>query len=252
MPPKKNQSKNNQQTAANKEELDKSTEAAEAAMMPSLSSFEEILDVRLKAQMKELNEVVAKYHKSTKDELKSIQTSQEFINEKFDELLISFNQLKEENSQLKMENSQLKINAAEMAQRMSSLEDDQENLNLYSRRDCLEFHGIPEASDENTDDLIKQIGELMAVEISPSDISISHRLPSKRGRIPPIIVKFARRCTRDKLYKSKSHLRNRNLSDLGFNHTSNNLYVNESLTPKARDLYFQVREFKRQNDFKYA
>ena len=165
----------------------------------------------------------------------------------FDELLISFNQLKEENSQLKIENSQLKINAAEMAQQMSNLEDDQENLNLYSRRDCLEFHGIPEASDENTDNLIKQIGELMAVEISPSDISISHRLPSKRGRIPPIIAKFARRCTRDKLFKSKSHLINRNSSDLGFNYSSNT-----SLTPKARDLYFQVREFKRQNGLKYA
>jgi hypothetical protein len=60
MPPKKNQSKNNQQTAVNNEGLVKSTEAA---MMPSLSSFEEILDVRLKAQMKELNDVVAKYHK---------------------------------------------------------------------------------------------------------------------------------------------------------------------------------------------
>ena len=63
MPPKKNQSKNNQQAAVNNEGFVKSTEAAEAAMMPSLSSFEEILDVRLKAQMKELNDVVAKYHK---------------------------------------------------------------------------------------------------------------------------------------------------------------------------------------------
>jgi hypothetical protein len=77
MPPKKNQSKNNQQAAVNNEGFVKSTEAAEAAMMPSLSSFEEILDVRLKAQMKELNDVVAKYLKSTKGELKSIQTSQE-------------------------------------------------------------------------------------------------------------------------------------------------------------------------------
>ena len=76
MPPKKNQLKNNQQTAVNNEGLVKSTVAAEAAMMPSLSSFEEILDVRLKAQMKELDDVVAKYHKSTKYELKSIQTSQ--------------------------------------------------------------------------------------------------------------------------------------------------------------------------------
>ena len=90
-----------------------------------------------------------------------------------------------------------------MADRISKLEEDQENINLYSRRDCLEFHGVPETPDENTDELVKQIGDLMAVEVKPSDISTGHRLPSKRGVIPTIIAKFARRSIRDKLYERR-------------------------------------------------
>ncbi|XP_028412579.1 uncharacterized protein LOC114535473 [Dendronephthya gigantea] len=139
-----------------------------------------------------------------------------------------------------------------MAIRISKLEDEQENLNLYSRRDCLEFHGIPETPDENTDELVKQIADLMAVEINPTDISTSHRLPSRRGIIPTIIAKFARRSTRDKLYNSKGNLKNRSSSDLGFVRSDNKLYVNESLTPKARELYHQVRQVRKAHRFKYA
>ncbi|CAB4021250.1 Hypothetical predicted protein, partial [Paramuricea clavata] len=88
-----------------------------------------------------------------------------------------------------------------MANRISKLEEDQENINLYSRRDCLEFHGVPETPEENTDELLKQIGDLMAVEVKTSDISTSHRLP---------------RSIRDKLYESKGKLKNRSSSDHGF------------------------------------
>ena len=89
--------------------------------------------------------------------------------------------MKEENAQLKTENTQLKNEVNGLNQRMSYLEEEQENLNLYNRRDCLEFHGISESSGENTEELVRRIGELAEVEIGPSDISVSHRLPSKRG-----------------------------------------------------------------------
>jgi hypothetical protein len=36
---------------------------------------------------------------------------------------------------------------------------------MYSRRDCLEFHGIPESHGENTDELVKRVGELVGVEV---------------------------------------------------------------------------------------
>ena len=55
---------------------------------------------------------------------------------------------------------------------MSKLDEEQESINLYSGRDCLEFHGIPECSGENTEELVKRVGNLGRVEIGPSDISV--------------------------------------------------------------------------------
>ena len=247
MPPKKKPAQQPSEEA--KSEI---SEIATSNTIFSIAAFEEMLDKRLKIHMKELDNAVSKHYKATHDELKAIQSSQDFISNKFDELLNSFSLLKEENSHLKLENAQLNILAKEMADRISKLEEDQENINLYSRRDCLEFHGVPETPDEITDELVKQIGDLMAVEVKPSDISTSHRLPSKRGVIPTIIAKFARRSIRDKLYESKGKLKNRSSADLGFARPDNKLYVNESLTPKARELYYQVRQVRKSQRFKYA
>ena len=167
-----------------------------------------MLDSRFKIQMKELNDVVLNYNNSTQDELKAIKNSQEYISDKFDELLKSASLLQEENTRLRNE-------ITDLNQRMSKLDEEQEAINLYSRRDCLEFHGIPECSGENTEELVKRVGNLVRVEIGPSDISVSHRLPSKSGRTPAIIAKFTKRSTRDKLFNAKVNLRNYNSSDVG-------------------------------------
>ncbi|CAB4016013.1 Transposon TX1 uncharacterized 149 kDa [Paramuricea clavata] len=147
MPPKKKPAQLSQEAKS------KISEIATSTTMLSIAAFEEILDKRLKTHTKELDNAL----------------------------------VKKENSHLKLGNAQLNILAKEMADRISKLEEDQENINLYSRRDYLEFHGVPDTLDENTDELVKQIGDLMAVEVKPSDISTSHRLPSKRGVIPTII-----------------------------------------------------------------
>ena len=126
------------------------------------------------------------------------------------------------------------------------------NVSIYSRRDCLEFHGIPECSGENTEELVHRVGNLVRVEIGPSDISVSHRLPSKSGRTPAIIAKFTKRSTRDKLFNAKASLRNYRSSDIGIASSSEKLYINESLAQRARDLFSRVRDFKRIHGFKYA
>ena len=78
---------------------------------------------------------------------------------------------------LKAENAQLKDEISDLNTKISKLDEEQERINLYSRRDCLEFHGILQRSDE----LIKHVADLVGVEIGPNDISTSHRLPSRSG-----------------------------------------------------------------------
>jgi hypothetical protein len=102
----------------------------------------------------------------------------------------------------KQENSQIKANATEMSNRIIQLEEDQEAQNIYSRRDCLELHGIPIQSGEDTDKLVQKVGDLVGTKIKNEDISINHRLPTRGNQTPIIITKFTR-SVRDSLHKAR-------------------------------------------------
>ena len=101
-----------------------------------------------------------------------------------------------------------------MSNRIIQLEEDQEAQNIYSRRDCLELHGIPIQSGEDTDKLVQKVGDLVGTIIKNEDISISHRFPTRGNRTPIIIAKFARRSVRDSLHKARRNLTRFNATDL--------------------------------------
>ena len=213
--------------------------------MANMMSFDEILNKRLSGHTNELNAIVIKSKEVLHNDLKAIQASQQFVSDNFDQILTEISHLKAENVQLKREVNELNA-------KVSKLEEEQENINSYSRRDCLEFHGIPQNSTENTDELIMRVTNLIDVQINLNDISISHRLPSRRRSTPPIIAKFTNRRTKDLSYQNEGKLRSRSLSDIGYTNTQNKLYINESLTPRAKEIYFEVREFRNAHQFKYA
>ena len=89
MPPKKKPAQQPSEEA--KSEI---SEIATSNTMLSIAAFEEMLDKRLKIHTKELDNAVSKHYKATHDELKAIQSGQDFISNKFDELLNSFSLFK--------------------------------------------------------------------------------------------------------------------------------------------------------------
>lgn len=70
-------------------------------------------------------------------------------------------------------------------------------------------------------------------------------------QIPPIIVKFTRRNTRDYIFSRKRQLESKTAADLGFPN-ENRLFLNESLTQKSRELLKKVKVFKRNFYFKFV
>ena len=68
-----------------------------------------------------------------------------------------------------------------MAQRIDKLENLVGQQEQYSRSNCLLVHGIAEANDENTDDLVlKTINEKLDVDIAENEIDRPHRIGRKR------------------------------------------------------------------------
>ena len=101
-------------------------------------------------------------------------------------------------------------------QQRSDTDDLQANLDeleQYSRKNSLEFHGIPEDVGITTDEVVCKVAQAVGVEMEPAKIEISHRLNRKKG-IKPIIAKFANHKDKAKCYKSRIRLKEVTLSTI--------------------------------------
>jgi hypothetical protein len=137
--------------------------------------------------------------------LDEIKKSQEFLGGKFDDLVKEVKELHLKNDNLRSSNTQLSEQVKRLEKSILVSEGEVEQLKQYIRRDMLEIHGVPITEGENTNLIVQKVVELAdpLMTLEQGEISISHRLPSRQGQIPPIIVKFVRR---DKIYKMRRGL----------------------------------------------
>ena len=64
-----------------------------------------------------------------------------------------------------------------MNKEISDLRSSIDDQAQFTRRECLEIRGIPGTAGEDTNEIVKKIGALIEVDISDTDISVSHRIP---------------------------------------------------------------------------
>ena len=250
MPPKKKTSKLNEILDKTNDEVNNSEEIIDMEMLQR--NLEALFDQRFKEQTSRIDDLFTKLSKSTKSDFDEIRKSQEFLGSKFDELATSMKEIKLENAMLKEKNEYLQQRLSCLEKKVDVAEIDIENQRRYSRRDTLEIHGIPVISGENTNDIILKVAQLAVPEgnFDGSIVSMSHRLPTTRGNIPPIIAKFVRRDIRDVIYSKRRNLSLKSTQNLGLS-ASNRIYINESLTPQSRAILMEAKRFRNQNGFKF-
>lgn len=127
---------------------------------------------------------------------------------------------------------QLKHDITSLTCRVENLELQLDECDQYQRRDTVILSGAslpPEAPQENTTNIVTQtIKNQLKINIKETDISVSHRLGQKRQQYNrPIIVKLVNRSLKHDLVGACIQLRPQ-------------LHVNESLTPKRRDLLNKI------------
>ena len=171
------------------------------------------------------------------------------LNKRFSELSNSFDVLRnhfesilakkdEEIQELKKESTQLK-------NRILKLENSMDEEDAYIRRDSLIFSGnaIPAVTNGEIckNIVIRVVEERLKIKISESDISIAHRIGKKPTSQAPdqrqIIAKFCRRDIKRDLIIARKSLSHRS--------ESISLFINESLTPRRRAIYYAVRQMKK-------
>ena len=133
-----------------------------------------------------------------------------------------------------------------MEKRLHDIEDDLEEAEQYSRRNCLVFAGINETSDEDVEATVINIcKDDLGIRVEKADIDRCHRLgpgpgstkkghPKTKKQHRDVIVKFATYRTRDDVYKARFNLRKATSK-------SKTVFVNESLTQRRSKLFWKVK-----------
>ena len=115
-----------------------------------------------------------------------------------------------------------------------------DDLEQHGRSDSRRIAGIPEKEEhDDTDAAVLKLCQAIKVNppVQPTDIAVSHRLgrPAE-GRTRQVIVEFATRNVRERVYSAKKELKNVRENE--------NVYINEDLTKFRADLARDVRELR--------
>ena len=151
--------------------------------------------------------------------------------------------------QMKPLRNQLSEKDAELTRLRNVIRDQQmmlDDLEQHGRRDSLRITGVPENPEhDNTDEAILKISEEIKCDpkVEPRDIAVSHRVgKSTEGRPRQILVKFATRNVRERVFKARTKLKNVNKREE--NNMKANIYVNEDLTRFRAGLAKEARSLK--------
>ena len=220
----------------------------------------------IKRELKSELEALRTSIKTLTARVDGIEKSQSFISEKYESVLKTLKSLNQTTNTLGKKDAELTKIADSLAERANRVEQAVyriecaiDEVQQYSRRDCLEITGIPILPEENPKQLIKEIGTLIDVNVEDANLAAAHRLPDTKNVKHRLIVKFVHRDKREEMYKKRRNLIGKKISNLpsvqaamGLAATSsNNIHINESLTGYRKQLFGCINYFKRKNNHKY-
>ena len=218
------------------------------------------IDERCKAAVQKFKQGYEDEIASLKAEISQLSNSQEFICSQYDILKIENDKLKRENATQGNELRTLKTNSTKIEKKAETEAIKLDGIDQYSRRQNLEFHGVPQTNNENVINIVVKIGKVLGVDINQNDISTAHRLPQKphsnrrseSDEPPPpppgIIARFINRDLRNFIYSKRAVAKDIASKDFPVAGMQR-LYVNENLTQSRKRLLWQTKQAARTRDY---
>lgn len=230
------------------EKEDSSTETPlEMSEEPSLSDLKEMLvDIQITVNNILLeNKRISGEVMELKTTVRKQQAELSAVKETLD---LTMKQRAEAEKELVAAREQLDAQEEEIAE----LYDLQDRLEQYTRKNSLEFHGIPESAYSSSEEVVLKIAEALEVPVDPQDIEISHKLNNKGNKA--IIAKFISHKVKSNLYRARTKLKSIKMTDLfpGSSYATtaeaNRIYINENLTSYRRRIIKKANEKRRDGE----
>jgi len=181
------------------------------------------------------------------EELKDMKKSMQFLSDKYDTAIKELDGCKKQVQKLNNENQYLhhELNKVQLA--LNEVEQ-------YSRRKNIEIHGVDQNNEENVMEVVKKLAKKINVPFNEEMVQEAYRMkPPKKNRNnrPPVIfARFNNKYVAETwLKKTKTNIKCIEIVPQG---SENKIYINENLTKRTRDLYFQARIRGKELRFKYV
>ena len=156
-----------------REEIRKVMEPIEARITELNAKIENIHDLDpLKASIGDLTK-----------KLKEIETSQQFISRQYDAVVTKVQEVKKQNKDTDNWIQQADKYMDGVSKDNYNIGAKLDELEQYTRRDCLEITGIPIVLDDNPSQLVREMSEAIGVQFAENDISVAHCLPPTKSKI---------------------------------------------------------------------
>lgn len=139
---------------------------------------------------------------------------------------------------------------AEIVELKQELKDTKRQLNeieQYSRRNCINISGIPEKKGEDTDKMVLEVCRIAGAKVEECDIDLSHRIGKPtEGKTRRIIVRFAKVSKRNDMYAARRKLREARATPGGVitEPALKNIFISENLTRENEYLMFKARRLR--------
>ena len=209
-----------------------------------LNSIQEHLN-KIEDNIQQHKDIIETKFANMMTELDSIKKSNFCLSDKYDYLQgIAGNNKKVD--EIKSENMCLKQTVLELKNLLENAEKNLNNLEQYSRRECIEINGIPCTHQESTDEIVVALAKQVEVHITTNDISVSHGLKNFTTSQQPstIIAKFISRKIRNQIFENRFKLKKANPGKI--------IFIDESLIKTNRKIFSMYRNFKKDNNWKYV
>uniref|UniRef100_A0A8D8YY01 FP protein C-terminal domain-containing protein n=1 Tax=Cacopsylla melanoneura TaxID=428564 RepID=A0A8D8YY01_9HEMI len=204
---------------------------------------EEVADLDRRIE-RVMQKVMNKFKKEIQKQINDLEKSLNFYGDKMEEYNDNMTKMMEKINKLENDNEVLK-------KELKTVRDDHENLLQYTMNKNIQIDGVPEVNDENLKELVIEIGKKIEVNVEEKEIDKAHRVPSRNPQnIPPIIVQFTTRQTRDN-FIDKVRKNKITTKDVKRSGEEKFVYVNEHLTKLKKDIMYEARRLKQDKGYKF-
>ena len=134
-----------------------------------------------------------------------------------------------------------------LTQQLATVRAEANELDQYSRRNCLVISGVPERENEITDELVIDVAKTAGITVDKADIDRSHRIGKKKpGSNRQVIVKLTTFNKREQLYQQRKDLRPGRVPHhaLLTAEVLSRTYIADSLTKRNSRTMFVARKLK--------